>query len=203
MIANVQLAPLRNRGTPSKQKSGSAVKAEEKLGDASKGTKCGKDLDWTTTNRKSRRERLNSDSGKSGNNPVRTQPKKGEKGSKAKGAGLSRMPPKTAAVLITGRSKNFSYRDALMRARNEISLTDLKIEKTRIRRAANGGYLIEVLDTDGEDKAKALLVKLRALLPEEQAANARPVTSDELRFVGLDDTILAEEVAQLIASEGK
>lgn len=111
--------------------------------------------------------------------------------------------PKTAAVTITGRSNDFSYKDALMKARREISLADLKIGQTRLRRAANGGYLIEILDADGADKARTLQEKLKILLPEEQATIACPVISGELRFIGLDDTILAEEVAQFIASEGK
>ncbi|KMQ85976.1 hypothetical protein RF55_15191 [Lasius niger] len=204
VIANVQLAPSRERGTPRKLKIGSTVNAEEDLEDAPNGTKRVNDSDWTASNRKSRRRnRLKSDSGISGNNnQARSHPKESEKRPKVKGVGPSRMPPKTAAVSITGRSKDFSYRDALMNAKKEISLTELKIEKTRIRRTANGGYLIEILDANGEDKAKALLKKLRALLPEEQAVVA-PVTSGELRFIGLDDTISVEEVAELIALEGK
>lgn len=205
VIANVQLAPPRNLNTPSKQNKSEPVGKE--VGNsrvASKGTKKEKDSGWSASSRKNRRrERLKSDPGNPGNNPARPQPKEDKKSSGAKGAGLNRKPPKTAAVSITGRSEDFSYRDALMRARKEISLSDLGIERTRVRRAANGGYLIEILDTDGEDKAKTLLAKLRALLPEEQAIIARPVTSGELRFIGLDDTILVEEAVRIIALEGK
>ncbi|KMQ90966.1 hypothetical protein RF55_9221 [Lasius niger] len=204
VIANVQLAPPCGSGTPNKRKSGSAAKAEVESKDSPMGTKCGTDLDWSATNRNGRRRaRLKSDSARSGGNLASTQPKEGDKRSSARETGPNRRLPKIAAVLITSRSEDSSYRDALLRARKKISLTDLKIERTRIRRAANGGYLIEIMDTDGKDKAKPLLGKLRALLPEEQAVIARPVTSGELRFVGLDDTISAEEVACFIASEGK
>lgn len=113
------------------------------------------------------------------------------------------MPPKTAAVSIIGRDKNFSYKEALLKTRQEISLKNLKIENTRLRRAANGGYLIEILDKDNAGKAKVLQERLRAILPEEQATVACPVTYGELRFIGLDETILSTEVEQFIVSEGK
>ncbi|KMQ92618.1 reverse transcriptase [Lasius niger] len=113
------------------------------------------------------------------------------------------VPPRTAAVSITSRSEGFSYKDVLIKARNEISLKDLNIESTRLRRAANGGYLIEILDRDNTGKAQALREKLRGLIPDGQATVACPVTYGELRFVGLDDTISPGEVVQFIASEGK
>ncbi|CAL1672174.1 unnamed protein product [Lasius platythorax] len=115
----------------------------------------------------------------------------------------SPVPPRTAAVSITSRSEGFSYKDVLIKARNEISLKDLNIESTRLRRAANGGYLIEILDRDNTGKAQALREKLKGLIPDGQATVACPVTYGELRFVGLDDTISPGEVVQFIASEGK
>lgn len=68
----------------------------------------------------------------------------------------------------------------------------------RLRRA----YLIEIMDKEGSGKAKALQERLRALFTEEQATVACPVTFGEMRFVGLDDTILLEEVVQFIITEG-
>lgn len=70
--------------------------------------------------------------------------------------GRVRNPPRTAAVMITGRKENFSYAAALKKARDEISLEQLKIEGTKIRGAANGSMLIEVRGPDGQTKAKAL-----------------------------------------------
>ncbi|KMQ88003.1 hypothetical protein RF55_12587 [Lasius niger] len=139
-----------------------------------------------------------------------SQPKGQPKGQLKDGVAISKRkrvrpvkgPPKTVAVSITGRSGNLSYRDALINARNEISLKDLSIKSTRLRRAANGGYLIEIMDKERSGKAKMLQEKLRALFTEEQVAVACSVTFGELRFVGLDDTISMEEVVQLIITEG-
>ncbi|KMQ90406.1 hypothetical protein RF55_9847 [Lasius niger] len=132
-----------------------------------------------------------------------SQTKVGGGSGRVKASGSIRKPPKTAAVSITGRDKDFSYREALLRARKEISLKDLKIESTRLRRAANGGYIIEIMDKDGADKAASLREKLKALLPEEQAVVACPTTYGEIRLIGLDVTILEEEIAQFIVAEGK
>lgn len=87
--------------------------------------------------------------------------------------------------------------------REKISLTDLKIEKTRLRRAVNGGYLIEITDSGCVDKAKALEEKVRTILPMDKVVVARPVRTGELRFMGLDDTITSEEVADFIIDAGK
>lgn len=46
-----------------------------------------------------------------------------------------RRPPKSAAVMITGHKENFSYAEALKKARESISLERLNIEKTKIRKA--------------------------------------------------------------------
>lgn len=47
--------------------------------------------------------------------------------------------PKSAAVLDSGKEKDFSYADALKLAREKISLRELGIESTRIKTAFNGG----------------------------------------------------------------
>lgn len=114
-----------------------------------------------------------------------------------------RMPARTAAVSITGRTDDFSYRDALTTAREKISLADLKIQKTRLRRAANGGYLIEIMVPGCFEKAKALQDKLKAILPEEKANVARPMKTGELRFIGLDIAATSDEVADFIVENGK
>lgn len=82
-------------------------------------------------------------------------------------------------------------------------MTDLKIEKTRLRRAANGGYLIEIMDSGCYEKARALQDKLRTILTEEKANVTRPMKTGELRFIGLDVTVTSEEVADFIMGNGK
>ncbi|KMQ88581.1 hypothetical protein RF55_11908 [Lasius niger] len=76
-------------------------------------------------------------------------------------------PPKTSAVMITGQKEEFSYADALKKARESISLKDLQIERTKVRRAANGGMLIAVIGPDSARKALALKDKLSEVLKGE------------------------------------
>lgn len=95
---------------------------------------------WNSAAKKSRRRNRKIDPNKQKVDSSPVQPRV----IRPKSAGLPgrRLKlPKTAAVSITGRTNDFSYKDALMKARREISLTDLKIEQTRLRRAANGRYL--------------------------------------------------------------
>lgn len=58
--------------------------------------------------------------------------------------------------MITKLKEGFSYASALKEARESISLDELNIEKTKIRRAANGSMLIEIMGHDGVGKAIAL-----------------------------------------------
>lgn len=55
----------------------------------------------------------------------------------------NRRAPKNAAVSIKGRSEDFSYADALKKARQEIDTEEMGIGETRVRKTANGGILIE------------------------------------------------------------
>lgn len=100
----------------------------------------------------------------------------------------NRRLPKNAAVMITSRDAQLTYANVLKKAREGISLNNLDIKATKIRRAANGGLLIEVLDSDGVDKANALVDKLRDIL-HDQARVVRPTIKGEIRLIGLDDCI--------------
>lgn len=57
---------------------------------------------------------------------------------------IKRKAPKGSVVAITGRNEGFSYAEALKTAKDKISLDRLGIVSSRIRRAANGGILIEI-----------------------------------------------------------
>ncbi|KMQ90344.1 hypothetical protein RF55_9461 [Lasius niger] len=109
-----------------------------------------------------------------------------------------RRPPRTAAVMITDRQEEFSYLAAPKKARESISLRKLEIEQTKIRKAANGGLLIEVLGPDDTFKAAALRDKLREMLPPEQASVTRPVAKGEIRFIGLDCTTSSKDVLDVV-----
>lgn len=205
VVANVQLVPLRDAGIPLKKRKVSTPGKRENYEEPKEGPKSEKTADWNVVPNKNSRSkgRKEGRANMTRRDSKPSLPKSGETIPRRKPKGPVRVPPRTVAVSITDRSENFSYKKALTKARNEISLKELKIESTRLRRTANGGYLIEIMDKDSAGKAKALRERLKALLPEEQATVACPVTYDELRFVGLDDTILPEEVAQFVASEGK
>ncbi|KMQ87838.1 gag-pol polyprotein [Lasius niger] len=95
-----------------------------------------------------------------------------------------RRPPKSAAVMITGNKKNFSYADALKKARGSISLKNLEIAKTKIRKAANGSLLIEVLGPGGAEKASNLKDKLHEIL-KDNAKVTRPITKGEIRLIDI------------------
>lgn len=102
-----------------------------------------------------------------------------------------RRPPKTAAVVIKGRSEEFSYVDALKRAREKISFRDLSIQQSRIRNSANGGILIDVPRREGPENADKLMGKLRELLNKE-AFIYRPTIKGELRVSGFHFSIPVE-----------
>lgn len=112
-----------------------------------------------------------------------------------------RVPPKAAAVTITGITEEFSYADALSKARERIPLADLGIQLSRIRHTVNGGRLIEIPGPDGSKKADDLAIKLREVLGNV-ATVSRPVVKGEMRLVGLDDSVSLEEVKAVIAREG-
>lgn len=113
---------------------------------------------------------------------------------------VTRRSPKTAAV-ITEQMENFSYAAALKNARESISLKDLEIEWTKIRKAANGSLLIEVIGPDGADKAMKLKNKLQGVL-QDQARVTKPIVKSELRLVDLHDATSSDEVIRVIAKNG-
>ncbi|XP_032688973.1 uncharacterized protein LOC116852579 [Odontomachus brunneus] len=113
-----------------------------------------------------------------------------------------RRPPKTAAVTITGRAEGFSYANVLRKAREKISLAGIGIEQSKIRRAINGGILMEIMGPDGRGKAEALVAKLKEALQDDGVVVTRPVVKGEIRIIGLDDSVTCEEVRDVVASSG-
>lgn len=89
----------------------------------------------------------------------------------------------------------------LKSARDKISLDELNIKMTRIRRAANGGMIIEILGQNEHDRADALADKLKTIL-KDQAKVVRPMVRDEIRLIGLDDSVSKEEVMYVVAQNG-
>lgn len=104
-------------------------------------------------------------------------------------------------MTITGSGEGFSYATALKKARDDIPLAELGIEKSRIRRAINGGRIIEILGVNAAEKADKLAEKLSLVLGPEVTIS-RPCLKGEIRIVGLDDTVSPEEVIAVISELG-
>lgn len=112
-----------------------------------------------------------------------------------------RRPPRTAAVAIKDCSENFSYADTLKKAREKINLSEIRIDQPKIRKAANGGLIIEVAGADGVTKANALTNKLKEAL-DDNVQITRPTKKGDVRLIGLDDSISADEVASVVSDAG-
>lgn len=112
-----------------------------------------------------------------------------------------RRPPRTAAVAIHGVGEGFSYAAALRKLRENISLPELNIESSRVRKSTSGGVVIEIPGVERSSKADNLQKKVAEVLGAE-ARVSRPCVRGELRLVGLDDSVSQMEVAEVIADIG-
>lgn len=110
-----------------------------------------------------------------------------------------RKPPKTAAVTITDVEESG---EILKYAREKISLLELGIERSKVRRAANGGVLIEIPGPDGVIKADRLANKLREVV-KDKAIISRPVVKGEMRILDLDNSVTKEEIYSTIVEIGE
>lgn len=112
-----------------------------------------------------------------------------------------RKPPRTAAVTITTQ-EGISYAEILRKAREKISLQDVGIEVSKIRKGINGGLIIEIPGNDSTQKANILATKLKDILPEQVKIN-RPTIKSDIRVSGLDESVTKEEVQQAVANIGE
>lgn len=111
-----------------------------------------------------------------------------------------RRPPRSAAIAIRGKNEDFSYRDALLKAREAIPVEDRDVD-TRVRRAANGALLIEVMGRDSTVRANRLASRIRDVL-KDAADVRRPVRQARLRLSGMDDSVSVEEVICTLSGAG-
>ncbi|EFN61591.1 hypothetical protein EAG_13521, partial [Camponotus floridanus] len=112
-----------------------------------------------------------------------------------------RRVPKTAAVCIKGNSDDFSYAEALRKARTSISLSELEIGSPRIRKGVNGATIIEISGLENNEKADKLVIKLQEVL--EGATVMRPTIKGKLRLIGMDESITKTEIEVAIAEKGE
>ncbi|KYN09548.1 hypothetical protein ALC57_18335 [Trachymyrmex cornetzi] len=119
--------------------------------------------------------------------------------------------PASAVLIKCAENKDrpggVTYAEVMKLARSKISLDDLSITNTRIRKAQAGGLLIEI--PGGEEtgaKAEALVDKLKGVIAEneykEEVNVVRPMRRAEMRLVDIDQSVTAEEVAEAVARNG-
>lgn len=84
----------------------------------------------------------------------------------------------------------------------KISLKELGIETTKVRKASNGGLLIKIPGPEGTIQVDILASKLREIF-QEKVKVARPVRKGELRIVGLDESVSVDEVVRVLAEMGE
>lgn len=102
---------------------------------------------------------------------------------------------KTEAVAIKSmREGEVTYAEISGKAKDQVSLKDLGIDKSRIRVAANGGRIIEIPGPGGKEKADSLAKRLREVIGEE-ATVSRPMARGEFRLSGFDDSVSGDEIA--------
>lgn len=154
-----------------------------------------KDLEWTEVIRKDKKKKNHLEEKKELVIREKKQPSK-----KEKAKAIKRRIPKTAAISIKGKSENFFYAEALKKARTEISLEDMEINSPKIRKGMNGATIIEIFGDDNSKKADELARKIQSILKDE-AHVTRPKIKGEIKLIGLDESIIIEEIIW-IALEG-
>lgn len=112
-----------------------------------------------------------------------------------------RRPARPAAVMIRP-APGGSVAEVLHMAKSAVSLEEIGICDTRLRRSASGGLLIEIPGPDGPRRADILAQQLRTALGDA-AVVTRPMTRADCRLVGLDDTVSPQEIAEAVASLGE
>lgn len=112
-----------------------------------------------------------------------------------------RKPPRSAAVAIRPIRCEQAYAEVMRKARDHISLAELGISDTRVRRSANGSLLVEITGPNNAVKADLLAERLRDVM-KEQAFISRPIIRGELRLVSLDHSISLQEIRDIIRERG-
>ncbi|XP_067205438.1 uncharacterized protein PF3D7_1120000-like [Linepithema humile] len=106
-----------------------------------------------------------------------------------------RRDPKRSVPRISEDESELTYSSLLSRAREKMSLSDLNISDTRLKRAANGGIILEIPGDDAGAKVDRLCDKLRALFVDDKGVFIRrPTKLTQLRVSGMDDSITVSEI---------
>jgi len=107
--------------------------------------------------------------------------------------GARRRAPRNAAVAIKANSDGLSYAEIIKQAREKVNLKDIGIINPRMRRAANGGVIIEISGPEGVVKADSLASRLRDAIGDN-AVVSRPVVKADLRVSGFDESVIKDKI---------
>lgn len=110
-------------------------------------------------------------------------------------------PPRAAAITILC-GDDITYAEAMVMAKDSISLKEIGISNMRIRRAATGGLIFEVTGEDQARKADELADQLKEVFTraEKNVVINRPVKRSEIIISGLDDSIVYEDIERALAT---
>ncbi|XP_067203393.1 uncharacterized protein [Linepithema humile] len=130
-----------------------------------------------------------------------TQETKPKKGGPSYAKARKRLP-RTAAVAINTAAG--SYADVIRTAKDKIDLKDINIKSLTMRKARNGGVLLEISGEQSRMKADALASRMREAVKDlpGEVKISRPSRRMDVRLVGLEIAITPEEIAATIATEG-
>jgi len=114
---------------------------------------------------------------------------------------VRRRPPKNAAVTIKVGSDGPSYAEIIKRAREGVDLKQLGIQNPRMRRAANGGVLIEISGPERTVKADSLAIRLREVIGGD-ATVSRPTVKADIRVSSFNDSVIKDELIAVVTDVG-
>lgn len=184
VLSNIQVVPPR-KPDPGRKKDTGEIEGNR--------GKTGPGEEWTVVNSKGKKgKKKGAGGGKETNVPFNkkdsTLPK------------LRRIP-KTAAVSLRGKGEHVSYADILRKARSNISLKELGIETSKIKKGIDGSVIIEIPGPEGKDKATTLASELKQVLSDNEVQVSCPVIKAEMRIYGFDDSVTTEEIRSTIAEQ--
>jgi len=104
-----------------------------------------------------------------------------------------RRAPRAAAVAINANAEGVTYADIIKRAKESVNLKDLGIVNPRMRRAANGGVIIEIVGPEGALKTDSFREVIGS-----SALVSRPVVRADVRISGFDDSVIKDKLITII-----
>ncbi|XP_049875606.1 uncharacterized protein LOC126380821 [Pectinophora gossypiella] len=114
--------------------------------------------------------------------------------------------PRTAAVVMqlqpAAAETGATYADILREAKSKVDLQSLGISNLRIRKAVTGARVLELAGASSTEKADTLAEKLRESLSGDVVKVSRPIKCAQMRVMGLDDSVTAQEVVEAVAKAG-